>query len=433
MHRLDLTGWSKSTRVLRQAIWPVLVVLASMPSLYTAAAQHRSNSGSTPPDSALVLQARKLIQQRDPQGALSLLEQADPRATDTSEIHTLKGICFAMTAKPIESSAEFDRAIALRPDYAPAYFSAGLAAASFNNLDRAVTMLADALRLDPNLPGLRYNYALALARDGKYADSEKQVDAALARKNLSIVDARQLWELKARDAYYEKNWQDTLVSCQKALQLHPDWAGAYAPLGEALYHLNRAQASEVALRKALDLDPQNETAHRILGMLYQNQGQPDKAIAQFEAALQLAPTDREAMYRLLRVYSSKGEAAKAEGLQKRLQKLTAANSAESIDEAKAAALNNAGIELEKKGDYAGALDDYNQAAKADVTNIVFERNAALLLCKMGRIRQALSLLQDILSMDSDDAETLQIMAVAKELASGHMENKHRLPEPQSSH
>ena len=101
--------------------------------------------------------------------------------------------------------------------------------------------------------------------------------------------------------------------------------------------------------------------------------------------------------------------------------------------AKAAILNNTGIELEKKGDLTGALDHYDQAAKTDVTNVVFQRNAALLLCKMGRPQEAIRRLRDILSLDSDDAQTLQILAVANELAAGDLAKETTLPAAQASH
>ncbi len=373
-----------------------------------------------------------MIQSGDPQAALTLLQQTSLSGPDSSEIHTLKGICFAMTAKPIESTAEFDRAIALRPSDAPTYLSAGLAAASFDNLDRAIEMLSHALRLDPSLPGVRYNYALVLARDARYADSEKQADVELATKAPRAETPVELWKLKARDAYYQKKWQDAIASYQEVLELQPNWAEAYAAIGEALYSLNRFPESQAALRKALALDPQNGTAHNILAKLYQDDGKQDAAIPEFEAAIRLNPNDRESVYRLFRIYNAKGDTTNAARLQKQLKGLLANNLAESNNEAKATVLNGQGIELEKKGDLAAALGDYDQAARIDVTNIIFRRNAALLLCKMGRAEEAIPRLRDILSLDPDDAETLQILAVANELASGRAGNKKSLPEPQSS-
>ena len=89
--------------------------------------------------------------------------------------------------------------------------------------------------------------------------------------------------------------------------------------------------------------------------------------------------------------------------------------------------------LEQNGDVAGALENYDQASKIDVTNIIFQRNAALLLCKMGRMQEAIRRLRDILVIDAEDAETLQILSVANELASGDRAKWKDLPTPQSMH
>ena len=114
--------------------------------------------------------------------------------------------------------------------------------------------------------------------------------------------------------------------------------------------------------------------------------------------------------------------------------MVSSNRAESDNEAKATVLNNTGIEFEKTGNFAAALDRYEQAANMDVDNVVFQRNAALLLCRMGRTQEAIRRLRDILSLDPDDAETLQILAVANELAAGtDATKKQALPPAQASH
>ncbi len=378
---------------------------------------------------ALLERAKKLVHDGDPQGALSALEPADVHGPKASDVHAMRGICLALLAKPIESAAEFDQAISLRPNYAPNYFSSGLAFASFDNLDRALDRLAFALKLDPSLPGLRYNYALVLARAGKFTESEKQVDVELRRDSSSL----DLWRLKARDDYYQKKWEETLTSYHRVLALSPELPEAYGAVGEALFSLNRSEESTTALEKAVALDPDNGTAHGFLGKLYQDAGRQDDAIQEFEAAHRLVPTDREVIYRLYRIYLAKGDQANSARLLKDLQDLIASNKAASDSEAKASALNGAGIALEKKGDLAGALDAFNQASQADVTNVVFQRNAALLLCKLSRPEEAIRRLRDILAIDPDDAEALQIMAVAKELATGDRTRQKTLPQLQPSH
>jgi superkiller protein 3 len=420
-NRLRVVAWLAILGMTSQLSFPLIGFAQTSPR-----AQHVRST------SALLDQAKRLVQGGDPQGALSLLERADLHAPSASEIHALKGVCLALLAKPIESAEEFDQAIALRPNYAPTYLSSGLAFANFDDLDRASARLSTALRLDPHLPGARFNYALVLARAGKYAESEEQVDIEFADKQAkeSPLD---LWRLKARDVYYQKKWRDTIDAYGKVLEFQPDWPEAYFAIGEAFYYLNLPQKSMRELEKAVALDPEKFTAHELLGKLYRDAGRQQEAIAQLEEAHRLQPNDREAIYRLYRIYLHNGDTINSSRLQKELQNAVERDKAESTGEARAAILNNTGIELEKKGDLAGALDQYDQAAKTDVTNVVFQRNAALLLCKMGRPQEAIRRLRDILSLDSDDAETLQILAVANELAAGDPAKKRTLPAAQASH
>ena len=370
-----------------------------------------------PRNTALLDRAKKLVQDGDAQGALSLLQTANIQGPDASDIHALKGVCLALLAQPIESAAEFDEAIALRPNDAALYFSSGLSFASLNNLDGALDRLAIALKLDPSLPGVRYNYALVLARAGKFDESERQTELEIASPHAKTESELDLWRLKARDFYSQKKWQDTIDAYRKTLELDPDSSEAYGAMGEALYSLNRTQESKAALEKAESLDPENGATHALLGKLYQDEGKQDQAIAEFEAAFRLRPGDQEVIYRLFRIYSHNGDAANKARLLAALQNLLASQNTESRNEAKATVLNDNGVELEQKGDMSGALDDFDQAASIDVTNLIFQRNAALTLCKMGRPEEAIRRLRDILSIDPDDAETLQILAVANEYTS----------------
>jgi len=381
--------------------------------------QHAAKPSGVSANGALLERAKKMVQDGDPQGAISLLDSIDLHGSDGSDVHALKGVCLALLARPVESAAEFDAAIALRPNYAPTYFSAGLAFATFNNLDRALDRLATALKLDPNLPGVRYNYALVLARAGRFAESERQAQFDLDKshpKNEYLLD---LWRLKARDAYSQKKWPETLEAYRKTLELEPHWPEAYGAIGEALFSLNRAEESLPMLEKSEALDPDNATTHALLGKLYQDEGKTQMAIAELESAERLRPNDQDALYRLTRLYNAKGDTANASRTQKLLKDLIASRYNESLSETKASALNNAGLELEKQGNLAGALGQFDQAAAADATNLIFQRNAALILCKLGKTEEAMRRLRDILDLDPDDAQTLQILSVAKEYEIAH--------------
>lgn len=387
---------------------------AGMPASSQQHPVKAARGDSTSANAVLLDQAKKMVQANDPQGALSLLETAELHASNAGDIHALKGICLALLAEPVESAAEFDAAIALRPNDAPTYLSAGLAAAGFNNLGRALDLLAGAVKLDPDLPGARYNYALVLARAGRFAESEKQAQIELDNPHRNAGALLDLWRLKARDAYYQKKWQETLQAYRKTLELQHDWPEAYGAMGEALFSLNRSEESLPLLKRSEALDPDNATTHLLLGKIYQDTGKLQPAIAEFELAQRLRPNDQDAIYRLLRLYSRIGDTANESRTKKRLKDLIADQNSESLSETRAVPLNNAGLELEKQGDLAGALNQFDQAASADSTNLIFKRNAALVLCRMGKTDEAIRRLRDILEVDPDDAQTLQILSVARE-------------------
>lgn len=384
------------------------VVLGQQPEARSSARD------SIPRNAALLERAKKLVQAGDPQGAISLLEAADLHGSNASDLHALKGVCLALLDRPVESAAEFDEAIALRPNYAPTYLSAGLAFASFNNLDRALDRLEGALKLDPKLPGVRYNYALVLARAGRFAESDRQAELELEDAHGRTESLLDLWRLRARDAYYQKRWPETLKAYQATLNLDPGWPEAYGAMGEALFSLNRSEESLPMLEKSEALDPDNATTHALLGRLYQDAGKPERAIAELESAQRLRPNDQDVIYRLYRLYSRSGDTVNTSRTLKLLKDIVASRVNESRSETLASASNAAGLELEKHGDLAGALKQFDQAASEDATNLIFQRNAALILCKLGRMEEAIRRLRDILDLDPDDAQTLQILSVAKE-------------------
>ena len=112
---------SRSSRGRLGLTAPLVVAIAAVQILSPTigSAQQRAKapaaSGVSSGQSALLDQAKKLVQDGDPQSALSVLQQADPHGANASDIHAMKGICLALLSKPIESAAEFEQAICVAP------------------------------------------------------------------------------------------------------------------------------------------------------------------------------------------------------------------------------------------------------------------------------------------------------------------------------
>ena len=110
-----------------------------------------------------------------------------------------------------------------------------------------------------------------------------------------------------------------VASFQGALQRDPQYALAYAGLGEACWRrwkLNQDSASmelaRSASRRAVELNDLLAPGWVTLGMVLDGTGKPEDAVAAFQHALALSPRDADALRGLAKTYESLGRVADAE-------------------------------------------------------------------------------------------------------------------------
>jgi tetratricopeptide (TPR) repeat protein len=158
--------------------------------------------------------------------------------------------------------------LALEPDNANAHYQLGLLFMASRPED-ALPELLRAAQLDPSfdvhIQPIRTELNTALLSDDK-AYRFLLAGHALAAQN---------------------EWDLALKAFRNAVSQRPDYAEAWAWLGEAEQHLG--QDGFPALQKALLLDPASATVNVLTGMYYQRQGNPAKALAAYQAAVKLEP------------------------------------------------------------------------------------------------------------------------------------------------
>ncbi len=115
---------------------------------------------------------------------------------------------------------------------------------------------------------------------------------------------------------------------QAALQLDPDYALAYAGLGEAqwqLYRLKRepqlAELARMAGERAVALNPLLAPVHVTLGTLRAGTGQAAESLADFDRALALDPGNADALRQKGQALEALGRAAEAEAAYQRAVEL----------------------------------------------------------------------------------------------------------------
>jgi tetratricopeptide (TPR) repeat protein len=183
----------------------------------------------------------------------------------------------------------YRRAVAIKPDYAPAYSNLGTVLAAKGDLAGAVTAYERALAADPGVPDARYNLGNALLRNGDPRRAVDQFQRALAaapdsvevRTNLAIA----LAELGQLD--------DGVRFAREAVSLKPTSAITQRVLGQILSTLNRPEA-ETALREATRLAPSDADARYALARWLLERERFADAIPQLTALVEIAPRSADA-------------------------------------------------------------------------------------------------------------------------------------------
>jgi tetratricopeptide (TPR) repeat protein len=208
-----------------------------------------------------------------------VLDAADNRAVTA---HNL-GAALQSAGRLDEAINQYKKAIAIKPDYTPAYSNLGSALLSRGDAAGAINAYQQALSIDPDFSDAHFNLGNALMRVGDpvraiphfrrvLSDAPDSVDA---RTNLGIA----LTAVGQLD--------EGIGELEAAIRLAPVSAMAMPEraLGEALADRGRITEAADHLRRALSVAPDDGEAHYSLARVLLQMRQPSEAIQEFRAAL----------------------------------------------------------------------------------------------------------------------------------------------------
>lgn len=248
----------------------------------------------------------------------------------TARFHNDQGISFARKGENERALAEFEKALALSPDFVRAFFNRGLVYMRMRHYDQAIVEFGKVIEIGNKNAGAqkireatyvpKKLYAQVYFNRGTAHLNRAVYDLAIADFTTALrIDPKLSRALNNRGAAQleKRQFDQALSDFESALKLNPKYALAFMNRGLLYY---RKGENDLAIRdynEAIRLDPKLALAYANRGRAYAKNARFDLALADFNMALQRDPDNAGAYDGLATLYARQGKYAEAEPLFKR--------------------------------------------------------------------------------------------------------------------
>ncbi len=200
------------------------------------------------------------------------------------------GVALRQLGRPDEALRSFERALALKPDFAEAFINRGNAQRDLKRLDEALASYDQALARQPD-------HAEALISRGSTLQALGRPDNALACYDRALV-----LRPGSADAFINRGaalkqlrrLDESLASYDKVLTLRPDDVEALIGRGAVLHELKRLDDALANYDAALALNPDHPEASINRGHVLQDLKRFDEALASYRHAQAVEPDHADA-------------------------------------------------------------------------------------------------------------------------------------------
>ena len=193
------------------------------------------------------------------------------------------GIRLLETGQLSEAKKAFEQAVQIKPTSASALHNLGICLARLGQLKDAEDAYKAALAVDPTLHAAHLGLGVALQRQGRLDDAKARFESAI---ELNPDDPASHANLGV-NYRLSGNLGDALSSLKKAYRGAPTSHEVCAQLGFTLQALNRGHEAISFLTKAVQLRPEYADAFAVLGNLYFDCGKTKAAEECYDSALRL--------------------------------------------------------------------------------------------------------------------------------------------------
>ncbi len=191
-----------------------------------------------------------------------------------------------------EALTNYQKSIAINPNYDEAQNNLGYALAAKGRYAEAVGYYENALRLKPTLAEAHNNLGNALADLGRHSEAIEHYRIA-QRLKPAYSDAHANYGIALA---MQGKLDEAVVELTEAARLDPEKHSHHSNLGNALALQHKLDAAAAEFALALRLKPGDAQAHNNLGNVLAEQGKLNEAGAEYAEALRLKPENPEAQF-----------------------------------------------------------------------------------------------------------------------------------------
>lgn len=217
--------------------------------------------------------------------AIAHYQRALALRPDHAPAHNNLGAALRAQGHLGQAIASYQRALAAQPDYADAHYNLANALLDANRPTEAAEHFRTALGAIPDSAGVRNNLGIALANEGRLDEAVAEFRAALQLEPDSAKTNRNLGKALSEMG----RTKEGIEYLRRAVALDPGDRDAHYDLGSDLLAINQLPEAEKEISAALAIAPDWAAAHNNLGIVLASMGRLNEAIAEFELALKLQP------------------------------------------------------------------------------------------------------------------------------------------------
>jgi tetratricopeptide (TPR) repeat protein len=191
--------------------------------------------------------------------------------------------------KVAEAEAEWRALLAGQPNDSEAYAHLGLLEAHEEHYKAAIVLYRKALRLNPNVVGLRLNLGLSLFKAGELQPAIDVFEPLLKSTPKSSPEALRLETLIGLAHYGLGDYAASVPYLKEAAAGDPQSISLRMTLAEGCLLSKQYQCVLDVYHEILTLNPESAEAHVLAGEAYDELKNDERAIAEFKAAIDVDP------------------------------------------------------------------------------------------------------------------------------------------------